>query len=307
MTPLREAADSYVTLRRRMGFKFEEAAELLADFVHYQEEDGAAVVTTAAALSWAQSSGQSRNWWAKRLSIVRGLATYLASSEPGHQIPPPGLIPARSHRAMPYLYSEQDIVRLMQSARALPAEWWALTVETAIGLLAVTGMRVGEVVRLDLRDIDWEQTVVTVRSSKFGKTRLVPLHSTTVTALRRYETLRRRRDLPSETTALFISTRGERLRYDSLHRTFHRLVRQLGLRTAVAGRCPRIHDLRHTFAVTTMLGWYRDGVDVAVRLHLLSAYLGHADPVATYWYLSAAPELLALVAQRLEPAEPTPS
>lgn len=208
---------------------------------------------------------------------------------------------------MPYLYSEQDIVRLMQSARALPAEWWALSVETAIGLLAVTGMRVGEVVRLDLRDIDWEQTVVTVRSSKFGKTRLVPLHSTTVIALRRYETLRRRRDLPSETTALFISTTGERLRYDSLHRTFHRLVRQLGLRTAVAGKCPRIHDLRHTFAVATMVGWYRDGVDAAVRLHLLSAYLGHVDPVATYWYLSAAPELLALVAQRLEPAEPTPS
>ncbi len=114
--------------------------------------------------------------------------------------------------------------------------------KTAIGLLAVTGMRVGEVVHLDLRDIDWEQTVVTVRSSKFGKTRLVPLHSTTVTALRQYETLRRRRDQPSETTALFISTTGERLRYDSLHRTFHRLVRQLGLRTAVVGRCPRIHD-----------------------------------------------------------------
>ncbi|MGH7761340.1 MAG: tyrosine-type recombinase/integrase [Candidatus Dormibacteraceae bacterium] len=306
MTPLQEAANNYVTMRRRMGFKFEEAAELLAEFVRYMEENGVSGVTTVAALSWAQSSGQHPNWWAKRLSIVRGFASYVACLEPGHEVPPHGLIPTQSHRATPYLYSRNDIARLMLAARALPSRWWALTAETAIGLLAVTGMRVGEVVRLDLADIDWELGLVAVRWTKFGKSRSVPLHPTTVAALHHYEISRRRRELPLGTLAFFVSTTGERLRYDSLHRTFHRLVRQLGLGTT-AGKCPRVHDLRHTFAVDTILGWYRAGADVAARLHLLSTYLGHIDPMATYWYLSAAPELLALVAERLEPAETTPS
>ena len=167
-------------------------------------------------------------------------------------------------------------------------------------------MRVGELVRLDVSDVDWDQGLVTVRSSKFGKSRLVPVHPSTVAALRYYDASRRRRPVTPETSAFFVSTTGERLRYDSLHRTFHRLVRQLALRTT-AGKLPRVHDLRHTFAVSTLLGWYRSGLDVAARLHLLSAYLGHIDPVATYWYLSAAPELLALVAERLEPPAGTPS
>jgi len=306
MTRLREAADEYVTMRRRMGFKFEEGAELLADFVQHVEASGATAINTANALSWAQCSGKHPNWWAKRLSIVRGFANYVSGLEPGHQVPPRGLIPTQSHRATPYLYSERDVVRLMVSARALRSASWALTTETAIGLLAATGMRVGELVSLDVSDVDWDQGLLTVRSSKFGKSRLVPLHPSTVAALRYYDASRRRRQITSETSAFFVSMTGERLRYDSLHRTFHRLVRQLALRTT-AGKLPRVHDLRHTFAVSTLLGWYRSGLDVAARLHLLSAYLGHIDPAATYWYLSAAPELLALVAERLEPPEGTPS
>jgi integrase len=286
-----------------MGFKFEEAAGLLADFVRFTEKQGSAIVTTTAAVSWAQSSGRDSNWWAKRLSIVRGFAAYAEAVAPGHQVPPRGLISGHSHRATPYLYAEGDIVRLMEAARCLPSPWWALTVETAIGLLAVTGMRVGELVRIDVADIDWAQALVTVRWSKFGKSRLVPLDSTTVAALRRYDEARGLRYHRLLGPAFFVSTNGERLRYDSLHRTFHRLVLQLGLASPGPAGCPRVHDLRHTFAVATMLGWYRAGLNASARLHLLSAYLGHIDPAATYWYLSAAPELMALVAQRLEPAE----
>jgi len=307
MTHLQEAAHDYVTLRRRMGFKFEEAAEILASFVRHIEAAGATAITTANAVVWARSSGQHPDWWAKRLSIARGFANYLAGLEPGHEVPSEGLIPTRSHRATPYLYSEQDVVQVMISARRLKSPWWALTVETAIGLLAVSGLRVGELVRLDVTDVDFDGGLVTVRSSKFGKSRLVPLHQTTLAALRHYDACRRNQQLGTETSAFFLSTTGERLRYDSLHRTFHRLVRQLGLRVPTTGKCPRVHDLRHSFAVATLLAWYRSGVDVAARVHLLSTYLGHVDPVATYWYLSAAPELLALAAKRLEPDGESPS
>jgi len=172
--------------------------------------------------------------------------------------------------------------------------------ETLIGLLAVTGMRIGEVIRLDLTDLDWADGLLTVRSSKFGKSREVPLHPSAVTALRSYSDHRRRMGSRVRTTAFFVSTFGERLNYSSVHRTFHRLVRQLGLQSQSPRHSPRLHDLRHTFAVRTLLDWYRHGADVGQRLHLLSTYLGHVDPSATYWYLSAAPELMALAAERLE-------
>lgn len=272
MSVLAGAANDYVTVRRRMGFKFQEGGELVHDFVRHLDDQDFVRITTAAAVTWARSSGHRPSWWAKRLSVARGFANYMAGLEPGHEVPPPGLLPRESHRATPYLYSQEDVGRLMLAARSITNSWSALTVETAIGLLAVTGVRVGELVRLDLADVDWDRALLTVRRSKFDKSRLIPLHPSTVAALRNYEVRRKERDLSPETTALFVSTAGRRLRYDILHRIFRRLVKQLRLETATAGRHPRIHDLRHAFAVSTLLDWYRAGADVAAltgpALHL---------------------------------------
>ena len=306
MTHLQKAVEDYVAIRRSMGFKFEDAAKLLASFVRRLEADGSHRITSAAAVPWAQDAGGHPNWWGKRLSLVRGSARYLTGIEPGHEVPPDGLFPTRPHRATPHLYSDEDIARLLVAARSLRSLSWARTMETLIGLLAVSGMRIGEVIRLERSDIDWSEGLLTVRSSKFGKSREVVLHPSTLTALRAYDDERRRRGSRLRTSALFVSILGGPLRYDSVHATFHRLVRDLGPQRTSAHHGPRLHDLRHTFAVRTLLDWYRDGADVGRRMHLLSTYLGHADPAATYWYLSAPPALLALAAERLEPVNGGP-
>jgi integrase len=241
-----------------------------------------------------------------RLAAVRPFARYLAAIIPGTQIPPPGLLPGPvSRRAVPYLYSGSEITALMAAAGAIRTPLRAATCQTLTGLLAVTGMRAGEVIRLDRTDLDWEHGLLTVRGGKFGKSRQLPLHPATVTALASYAALRDAHCPRPVTAAFFVSIAGTRLIYKNVHRTFHQLTRQAGLQPRSPACRPRIHDLRHTFAVTTLAGWYRDGGDVAARLPLLSTWLGHADPADTYWYLTGTPELLALAAARLDtPGEP---
>lgn len=300
MSHLQVQLNDYVAMRRATGFKFVQAARLLSNFVDHLERHGSDVVTSTAAISWASAAGGHPNWWARRLSLVGGFARYLRDREPGHEVPPPGLFPTRPSRATPYLYTDEDIGRLMEAARSLRTSW-GRTMETLIGLLAVTGMRVGEAIRLDLTDIDWEGGLLVVRSTKFGKSREVALHATAVAALRSYGDERLRLGPRLRTSAFLVSTRGDRLAYNSVQKTFHRLVVRLGFPRPTERYGPRLHDLRHTFVVRTIVDWYRGGVDVAQRLHRLSTYLGHFDPSSTYWYLSAAPELLALAAERLEP------
>ena len=300
MTRLQAALEDYITIRRTMGFKFEDSAKLLSGFVAQLEHDGSQVITSVAAVAWATAAGGHPNWWGKRLSMVRGFARYLQSLDSEHEVPPTGMFPTRPCRATPYLYSQDDVARLMVASRSLRPASWARTMESLTGLLAVTGMRIGEVIRLDISEINWADGLLTVRSGKFGKSREVPLHPSTLAALRAYSEHRCRMGRRLRTTTFFVSIFGDRLNYDSVHRTFHRLVRRLGPQPHSKHHSPRLHDLRHTFAVRTLLDWYRDGADVSRRLHLLSTYLGHIDPSATYWYLSAAPELLALAAERLE-------
>lgn len=301
MSALATALTEYLTIRRRLGFKLDRHDQLLGDFVAYLDEREGTTLTTEIALGWARRPATANpSWWGARLSAVRVFARYLKTIDPATEVPPADLLPARSQRATPYLYSASDIDALMAAARRLPSEHRAVTYTTLIGLLAVTGMRVGEAIRLDLDDVDWAEGALTIRASKFGKSREVVLHPTTVEALRAYSRLRQQLRPRPRTPSLFVSLTGTRLIYQNLHFTFHELVEKAGIEPR-SPRCrPRPHDLRHTFAVNTLLAWYRDGLDVPSRMHLLSTYLGHLDPSATYWYLSGSPELLELAGQRLE-------
>jgi integrase/recombinase XerD len=285
VSPLRQTLADYLSIRRAMGFHLDQAEKLLGQFVTYLEQRHAKTVTLEHALAWATLPADAApRWWAHRLSTVRRFAAYLHTLDASAEVPPPGMIPAGPRRATPYLYSDADIDAIANAAATLPSPLRAATFPTVVRLLATSGMRVGEVIGLDRVDLDTDGGLLTVRQAKFGRTRLVPLHPSTVAALAGY--LRVRDNLlPSPPSpALFVSTVGTRLRYNDVWRTFHRLVGRVGL-TARSRSCrPRIHDLRHSFAVGTLLDWYREGADVAARLPHLSTYLGHTNPKDTYWY-----------------------
>jgi integrase/recombinase XerD len=303
VSELHRQLQDYLTLRRAMGFKMGRHAKLLGQFVDDLAARKVTILSVEHALAWASApSSAELRWWAARLSMVRGFATYLHALDPAHQIPPRGLLPHRARRAVPYLYTEREIIALMQAAGALSIPLRAATYQTLIGVLAATGMRIGEAIRLDREDFDDQTGLLTVRVGKFGKSRQLPLHPTTTARLRGYLDLRGQLLPNPHTAALLLSSRGYRLRYQRVWETFHRLIGQAELAPRSPGCTPRIHDLRHTFAVTTLLGWYRNGADVPALLPRLSTYLGHTDPKHTYWYLSAAPELLALAANRLDRA-----
>lgn len=301
MSELHHAVDEYLSVRRALGFKLKEAGALLSDFADFCARRGESTVTIDGALAWASSpAGADPSWWAARLAVVRCFARWRAAADPKTEVPPPTLWPHRSRKADPYPYTDADITRLMHGARAMRSPLRAATYETLIGLLAVSGMRVGEAIALDRDDVDLDDGVLVVRHAKFDKSRLVAVHPSTIVALRAYEGVRSQHCPTPTAPAFFISTAGTRLIYKNVQRCFHALVQEAGLRPR-DGRCrPRIHDLRHRFALVTLLGWYRAGDDVAARMPSLSAYLGHGVPQDTYWYLRAAPELLALAAERLE-------
>lgn len=301
MMSLRTALADYLDLRRSLGFSLNRDAKLLAQFITYLQDRGAGTVTTADALSWASLPATgSPSWLAFRMSVVRSFAAYLHTLDPRVEVPPPGLLPGNSHRAVPYLYSDADILALFAQAQRLRTPLRQATIRALIGLMAVTGMRGGEVVGLDDDDFDPKDGLLRVRHNKLDKSRLVPLHHSTVTAIEDYRKLRDQVFIRPVSQALLVSSTGTRLNYIGVGATFLKLVRRAGLDdTSAPRRRPRPHDLRHTFAVNTLLDWYRDGGDVAARLPLLSTYLGHTEPANTYWYLQAAPELLAEAVRRL--------
>lgn len=301
MNPLRTYVDDYVTTRRAMGYKLERAGRLLPQFIDHLDDAGAATVTVKHAVAWATlPAGDKRNWWAERLSIVRGFATWLAAFDPATEVPPADLLPRHSGRTTPYICSPQEIEGLLAAAGNIPTPLRAATYQTLIGLLAVTGMRVGEAIALDRADLNRTHGLLQVRSGKFGKSRQLPLHDTTVDALDGYLQLRDRLCHNVRTPALLVSNVGTRLDYRYVNKTFRQLAGRAGLAPRSPSCRPRPHSLRHSFAVHTVLDGYRRGAHVQAMLPLLSTYLGHVEPSNTYWYLSAAPELLALAGQRLE-------
>jgi len=303
MSALFAALEDYLALRRSMGFKLERAGKLLAQFVAHCEAAGAEAVTTPLALGWATlPEGGDPRWAAHRLSVVRGFAKYLAFADKRTEVPPADLLPARSHRATPYLYSEDEVRRLMAAAGTLRSPLRRATFSTLLGLLWVTGMRIGEALRLDHDDVDLTQGILVVCESKFGKSREIPVHESTTAVLHSYAQQRDKLCRQANSPAFFVSLAGTRLRYDNFHIAFLRFVAKAGIKRRSAACRPRPHDLRHSFAVRTLIDWYRDGANVESRLPWLSTYLGHVHPANTYWYLSAAPELLGLAAERLETA-----
>ena len=301
MSRLQHALADYLTIRRALGYKLHRAGKLLGQFVEYLDDAGVDTLTVEHAVAWATlPSNGSANWWAHRLSVVRGFAIYLSTIDPATQVPASDVLPWRPQRTTPYLYTDDDIAALLSATSILSTPLRTATYRTLIGLLWVTGLRISEAIGLDRTDLDLPAGVLVVRSTKFGKDRQVPLHPTATAALGTYLEQRDRVIIKPDTAAVFVSTAGTRLLYCNINWTFLKLVAHAGLEPRSASCRPRIHDLRHSFAVNTVLDAYRDGLDVHARLPLLSTYLGHVHPDNTYWYLSAAPELLALAAQRLQ-------
>ena len=304
MNTLHERVEQYLSIRRSLGFKLEDHGRLLPQFVTYLDQRGAAALTVEAALDWATGpQGVDRFRWRQRLSVVRGFARWLQTLDPATQVPPADLLAYRRTRPVPFLFSEADVDALLAAVAAvLRHPLRVATHRTLFGLLAVTGMREAEAIGLDRDDVDLDAGGLTIRDSKFNKSRQLPLHPSVVAVLRDYAAQRDRLCPGPATSSFFISVQGRRLTGRRLRAVFTRLIDQAGLVSRNGSRRPRVHDLRHTFAVRTLLDWYRDGGDVQARLPLLSAYLGHARPSSTYWYLQAVPELLTLAAELLEPA-----
>lgn len=302
MSALAEALDSYVRLRRRMGFVVRNDTYALAGFVRFCEALDTEVITTDLVMDWVRTpQGVSRAWLAKRFSLVRSFAIYLHGFDDRHEIPPARMITHRYMRRNPYLYSDADIVSLMDAASRLRGELRPVTYRTVIGLLAVTGLRISEAIKLNDDSVDLDAGHLTITNTKFNKSRLVPLEASTLDALGHYLNVRSAVFAnPTPETGFFVSDTGRRISYRQCQATFAQCLGLAAMSTEPHRR-PTLHDLRHTFAVNTLIGWHQaPSVDAGAMMPYLSTYLGHVDPKSTYWYLSASPELATVVAGRLE-------
>jgi len=304
MSPLGDAVKEYLLLRRRLGFELAGADRLLGVFVDFAESEGRDFITTDLALRWARQPEDAQPaTWARRLALVRHFAAFHRAADPRTEVPPAGLLTEPYRRQTPYIYNDDEVSRLLGATADLHSKRGvrALTYTTLFGLLAVTGMRVSEAVGLDRDDV--EGAVITVRRTKFGSTRLVPVHTSTRRVLEAYAS-QRDATLPGLTTpAFFVSERRKRVTVWSTRYNFALVSQRIGLREPTEehrhGQGPRLHDLRHRFAALTLLRWYRAGLDVEREMPKLSTYLGHVHVNDTYWYIEAVPELLELAAARV--------
>ncbi len=301
MNTLRELLQEYLAMRRALGFKLRTEGTGLMSFVVFMEETQADHISIALALNWAtQPTSVQPYRSAQRLSYVRGFARYCSAFDARSEVPPSGLLPFPHQRPSPYFFTDENIEHLLQGAQRWPATDGLTnhTYHCLFGLLSVSGLRIGEALGLAVDDVDLDDGILTIRSSKFGKSRLVPLHASTISVLVSYRQRREHFLAGRDVAHWFVNARGARLGYDAVLDVFHRLTAEL---PSQPGRArPRLHDLRHRFALATLLHWYRDGQDVERRLPVLSAFLGHVEVSDTYWYLSACPELLEAAKARLE-------
>lgn len=301
MKRLRDHLAEYVALRRAFGTQLREPAVTLGHFINFLESQGARSITTKLAVDWARKPDRAqRATWARRLCMVRRFALWLSARDPRTEVPPRGLIEARHRRQSPHIYTEVEIQRLMTQALDLhsPRGLRALTLATLIGLMAATGLRPGEALALELDDVDLRTQVLIIRRTKFGKSRLVPIHDSTRNALAQYAKQRDQICPHRQAAKFFVSERGTGLDGCSVRRTFAKISRAIGLRQRQqgrrVGRGPRLQDLRHTFATCRLVEWYRSGQDAGRQMPKLATYLGHVSVANTYWYIEAVPELLSL-------------
>jgi integrase/recombinase XerD len=299
MSGLDAHVDDYLRLRRALGYRLERAELWLRQLAAYVQGAGSQTLTAELAISWARlpATAQPRHW-AARLGCARKFAAYLHTIDPSTQIPPTGIFPAERHRPTPYLWTAEQIEILLETARTLRPPLRGLTYQGLFGLLAVTGMRLGEAVGLQRGDVDLDTAVITIRHAKFDRPRIVPLHPSTASALRRYATGRDELCPQPRSEAFFLSTRGAALDRSQVDKTLRQITTAMGIRTTTIH--PRAHDLRHSFAVHTLIRWMREDVRVDEHIGVLSTYLGHVSPAGTYWYLTAVPELMELAAGRLQ-------
>ncbi|HET6949415.1 MAG TPA: tyrosine-type recombinase/integrase [Acidimicrobiales bacterium] len=302
MSPLAEHLADYLRLRRGLGFQLGRHGEVLPGFVAYLEARGATSVTVELAVAWARlPEGIKPITVEFRLSAVRGFARYLHAVDPAHEIPPPGLLAVPRRRPAPYIYTPDQIDEVLRATRRLNPPLRAVTYRTLLGLLAATGMRLGEAFALTRSDVDLGEGMVTIRHAKFDRMRLVPLHPSVTAALGAYATARDRLCPNASCDRFFVSVTCRPLRRGEADSVFREITAAIGLRTENVQ--PRMHDLRHSFAVRTVIDGHRHGADISSLLPVLSTYLGHVEPANTYWYLSAVPELMQLAAARLDQHE----
>ncbi len=302
MNSLLPAVDDYLATHRALGYKLEGVGFALRSFAAFTEREGVTFVTNELAMRWATAPAHAQpHRWTVRLGIVRRFARYHQATDPRTEVPPDGLLPHSYRRRAPYIYSDDDVKRLLAAAEVLssPRGLRGQTYTTLFGLLVATGMRLGEALGLDREDVDLRTGVLTIRRAKFGKTRYVPIHRTTCDALGCYARNRDRLFSTLQTTVWFVSEQHTRITKGAAERTFRLLARKIGL-----GDRPRLHDFRHGFAVRTLLSWYRAGLDVERKMAHLATYLGHVEIRDTYWYISATPELLQWAARRVDTPRP---
>jgi integrase/recombinase XerD len=301
MTAVRDALADYLRIRRQLGAQLKTSEPMLEQFVDFLEADDAVRITSELAVAWATLPvGVRPDRWRVRLGMVRGFAKYLATIDPASEVPSVDLLPAGQPRLAPHIFTEQEITALMAAARRLAPVLRGATAETVIGLLAATGLRIGEALGLDREHVDLEDGVLLIDAGKTEQ-REVLLHDTAIAALDRYAQLRDRIvPAPADPVAFFLGPRGQRLPYSTFQANFHLLLYRAGVRPRGQRTRPRAHDLRHTYAVNTLLEWHRDGHDIERSLPVLATALGHSTPASTYWYAEAVPELMTLVAKRLD-------
>ena len=302
MKSLINSLDEYLKIRRSLGFTLKDTEKLLNNFISFLTQRNHAYITVKLALECAMLPQNAlRSTWGRRLAIIRLFAKYLAAEDPRTEIPSPQLLSQKIKRLQPYIYSDKEIVQLLSAFQELPTRGLRHhTYFYFFGLMVVTGCRVSELIALNREDVDMKNGWITIRDSKCHKSRLLPLHPTTLRQIKKYCKLRDSQFPIPDTQSFFLSDQGTQVSNSGTRKVFIRISKRIGLRGTTDSKGPRIHDIRHTFAVKTMLNWYRDGVDINQKISLLSTYLGHKKPSDTYWYITSMPELLAQAALRFE-------
>ncbi len=302
MRTLADHLERYLRLRKQLGYVFHSQSFALRSFVRFAEIEGATCIRPKLVLKWLSQRKTQQATRANRWAAVRRFATYLSAIDGRTQVFSQKIVPHPVGRRAPYIYTDAEVLQIIEESKRIAPDdpLKAATQSTLIGLLAVTGMRVGEALALNHEDVNFKSGTITIRKGKGNRSRLVPLHDSSIRALRRYAELRDRHFPKPVSCSFFVNEKGMRLLHGTALRWFWFVTCRLGLRTPGDRRGPRIHDLRHYFAIRTLVHWYRSNVDVEAHLPELSTYLGHAHVRDTYWYLSATPELLKLATARLE-------